>query len=88
MLKAVGSAVGFLYVALSWMTETTSPVLWNLLSLANIGAALLWIAGIYLLLAEIGRIDGARAETSATPNAGPAASVDNTGAPVGPPSVS
>jgi hypothetical protein len=88
MLIAIGAAVGFLYVAVSWMAETTSPVFWSLLSVANIGAALLWIAGVYLLLAEIGRIDEARAEPGAAPNGGPAASVDSSSAPGGPPSVS
>ena len=88
MLIAIGGAVGFLYVIVSWIVETRSPVVWSLLSLANIGAALFWIAGIYLLLAEIGRIDGTRAELGAAPNGGPAASVDDPNAPGGPPSVS
>jgi hypothetical protein len=88
MLIAIGAAVAFLYLALSWILEATSAVFWSLLSLANTSAALLWIAGMYLLLAEISRIEGAGAEPGAAPNSGPAASVDNANAPGGPPSVS
>ena len=38
MLIAIGAAVTFLYLALSWIVETTSAVFWSLLSLANISA--------------------------------------------------
>jgi hypothetical protein len=86
MLIAIGAAVSFLYVTLSWIVETTSPVFWSLLSLANIGAALLWIAGIYRLLAEIRRIDEPRAESGAAPNGGPATPSAKSGVAEGPPS--
>ena len=91
MLIAIGAAVGFLYIVLSWMAQTTSELFWNVMSLANILGALFWIAGVYLLLTEVSRGDKAGAEpcrTPAPPNGGPAASVDNPNAPGGPPSVS
>ena len=88
MLIAVGAAVGFVYVALSWIAETTSPVFWSVMSLANIGAGLLWITGVYLLLAEISRVEGTRAEPCATPNGGPATPLGDSGVTEGPPSVS
>jgi peptidoglycan/LPS O-acetylase OafA/YrhL len=88
LLIAVGAAVGFAYVAMSWMAETTSPFFWGLMSLVNISAGVLWIAGVYLLLAEISRVEGAGAEPGAPPNGGPAVPVDNSNAPGGPPSVS
>jgi len=85
MLIAIGAAAAFLYVALSWIAETTSPVFWGLVSLVNITAGLLWIAGLYLLLAEITRIEETGAEPGAAPNGGPAASVDDSNDAAGPP---
>jgi hypothetical protein len=69
VLIAVGAALGFAYVAISWMAKTTSPVFWGLMSLANISAGVLWIAGLYLLLVEINRIEGAGTEPGAPVNA-------------------
>ena len=88
LLIAIGSATASSYGVLSWMAETTSPVFWGLMSLVNIGAGVFWLVGVYLLLSEIGRIDGTRAEPGAPPNAGPAVPVDNPNGPGGPPSVS
>jgi hypothetical protein len=88
LLIAIATASAFLYMLVSWVAETQSPAFWNLLSLANIGRAVLWVAGMFLLLRELSPPALGRAEPSAAPNSAPAASVDNSSAPGGPPSVS
>lgn len=88
MLIAIGSAAGFVYVALSWIAETTSPAFWGFISLVNIGAGVLWIAGVYLLLDEIARIEATGAEPGAPPNGGPAEPVGGSDVTGGPRSVS
>jgi hypothetical protein len=87
MLIAIGAAAGFSYVALSWIAGATSPVFWGMMSLVNISSGVLWIAGMYLLLAEITRNDGTSAEPGAS-NGGAAAPVENSNASGGPPMVS
>jgi peptidoglycan/LPS O-acetylase OafA/YrhL len=82
MLIAIAAATGFFYMLVSWVAETQSPVFWNLLSVVNIAGALLWVAGMYLLLRELSRPTGA-AEPSDPPHDGPATSVDNSDAPGG-----
>lgn len=87
-LIAAGAAAAFLYGTLSWIAETPSRTFWGFLSLVNISAGLLWIAGLYLLLADINRVEATGAEPGAAPNGGPVASTDNSNASDGPPSVS
>lgn len=67
-LIATSAAVGFICILTSWMAQTNSEVFWNVISVTNILTALLWIFGLYLLLAEVHRSAGATAEPSARPN--------------------
>jgi peptidoglycan/LPS O-acetylase OafA/YrhL len=88
MLIAIAASSGFLYMLVSWVAGTQSPVFWNFLSIVNIGGAVLWVAGMFLLLRELSQPEMGRAGPTTPPNGGPTASVDNSNASGGPPSVS
>lgn len=53
LLIALGAGVAFVCVAAQWIAETPSKGFWALLSVANIGASAVSVAGMYRLLAEI-----------------------------------
>jgi hypothetical protein len=71
MLIALGAASAFICIVVRCIAGTTSPMFWGLMSLVSISADVFWVAGVYLLLAELTRLDGTCPGPGAPPTGGP-----------------
>jgi hypothetical protein len=89
LLLAVAAALGAIHSLLPWIRPTSSSWgYWYLINFMNLVDAGLWLVGSWLLFREFGDLYRKFAQPNAAPNGGPAASVDKSNAPGGPPSVS